>query len=432
MGTLAKPTACANPGLQTVESVVSGLFESLLGGGNASRDIRDTRDNRDNLVALWAERFNEVPPGQAFELTPDEIEAALKTVSPETQAQLKAAAKNISTLAAAFTQRLTEPLMLSPEAGLDAGLRVIPVERALCYAPGGRYPLPSTALMTVCTAKAAGVPEIYLTSPNMHPSIVAAGVIAGATRFFRLGGAHAIGAFAVGTARCPQVDIIAGPGNAYVTEAKKQARALNLCGIDMLAGPSEVAVLADETANPDWIALDLLAQAEHDPDARAFLLTTSQSLAEAVANSLKTQLSTLDLPDFVQQSLKNSALVILPTQEACLHALNQLAAEHVHLQVQNADAVLPKVLNAGTVFVGARATVPLGDYAAGPNHTLPTMGTARFSGALNPISFMRVQGVVRVSEAPGSAQNTLALTQNLAQLEGLTAHAAAAAQRCKA
>ncbi|MEB3205980.1 MAG: histidinol dehydrogenase [Vampirovibrionales bacterium] len=378
-------------------------------------------------IRRYGEQFSECQPRQAFELTQADIQAALQRVPQETLVTLQAAAQNIQMMADAVVSRVKEPVMISPETGLRAGVRWVAVDRALCYAPGGRYPLPSTALMTVITAKSAGVKEIFLTSPNMSDVIVAAGHLVGAHRFFRLGGAHAIAAFALGTEETPRVDMIVGPGNAYVSEAKRLVREAGLVGIDMLAGPSEVAIIADDTANAEWIALDLLAQAEHDPDARAILLTPSDALACEVSTHISECLTRLRLPAFVQKSLAGSAIFVLPSLHDCAEMANQIAAEHLHVQVEVPELLTPLLRHAGTLFVGHRATVPLGDYAAGPNHTLPTSGAARFCGGLTPLTFLRPQGWVEVQEPP--PVKTLMTTVALATAEGLVAHAAAAQAR---
>jgi histidinol dehydrogenase len=402
------------PQKSALQQTVATIFDAI--GQEGTQAIR-----------RYGEQFSECQPQQAFELTPVEIESALQRVPQETLKTLQAAAQNIQMVADAVASRVKEPVMMSPETGLSAGVRWVAVDRVLCYAPGGRYPLPSTALMTVITARSAGVKEIFLTSPNMSDVIVAAGHLAGAHRFFRLGGAHAIAAFALGSAETPRVDMIVGPGNAYVTEAKRLVREAGLVGIDMLAGPSEVAIIADDTANPEWIALDLLAQAEHDPDARAILLTPSDALACDVSNQISQYLTRLNLPAFVQQSLAGSAIFVLPSLNACLEMANQIAAEHLHLQVEAPDMLTTQLRHAGTLFVGHGATVPLGDYAAGPNHTLPTSGAARFCGGLTPLTFLRPQGWVHVQQPP--PVQTLSTTVALATAEGLVAHAAAAQAR---
>ncbi|MBX9671343.1 MAG: histidinol dehydrogenase [Candidatus Obscuribacterales bacterium] len=304
------------------------------------------------------------------------------------------------------------------------GLSFRPVERVGCYVPSGRYPLPSTALMTAMTAKVAGVKEIVLISPRLEKEIIFAGTISGVSEFYEIGGAQGIAALAYGTETIRPVDMIVGPGNAYVTEAKRQVQ--GEVGIDMLAGPSEICVIADDGADPEWLSLDLLSQAEHDPESRAYLITTSLSIAEKVVENVARKVEELSLPEFLEESLKNSAIFVLDTLVDCCNLSDLIAPEHLLLSVSNPEILESSLTNYGALFKGYGCTVAFGDYMAGPNHTLPTNRAARFQGCLSPLTFLRPQSWINVSkQAPGLASETAAF----ASIEGLTAHGAAASIR---
>jgi len=379
--------------------------------------IAQVKSEGDLALKALAAKFGDTIP-DSFLLPQSSIDAAIKRLSPETKTILDTAAKNIRTFAEAVKQSV-QPVNLN-QGDFSVGLDWRPVEKAACYVPGGRYALPSTALMTAITAQVAGVPEITIVSPRFGDEVIYAGSLAGATRYVQLGGAQAVAALAFGTETITSVDMIVGPGNAYVTEAKRQLQ--GVIGIDMLAGPSEVAIIADSGANPTWVAIDLLAQAEHDPDARAYLFTDSLTLAEAVAKEIPVQVEKLGLPDFMQQSLTQSGLFVLKDLTACVDAANALAPEHLALMVANPDQLKANLRHYGAVFLGYGTTVPHGDYLAGPNHTLPTARSARFNGSLNPLTFLRPQSWIKV-DAIASQFNTVA--RDFANLEGLKAHAEA-------
>jgi histidinol dehydrogenase len=280
--------------------------------------------------------------------------------------------------------------------------------------------------MTAVTAQVAGVKDICIFSPDLRDIILFAGLQAGVTEFYEVGGAQAVAAAAYGTKMIRPVDMIVGPGNAYVTEAKRQV--FGTIGIDMLAGPSEVAIIADGQANPEWLALDLLSQAEHDPSSRAYLFTDSESIADAVAQAIDGKLDSIKLPDFIDIALSGSAIVLLDSMEQCIEAANLVAPEHLQVQVSDPTTIKPRLKNYGALFMGYHATVPYGDYMAGPNHTLPTNRAARFTGGLNPFTFLRQQSWVHVKT---QAEDLPRLTAEFANLEGLVAHAAAATARRK-
>jgi histidinol dehydrogenase len=383
--------------------------------------IEQVKTNGDLAIRELGERFGDTVP-ESFLLSPDEIQAALNRISPDTKQLLQTAAENIRIFAEAVIQA-AKPVNLN-RGTFHVGLDWKPVERVACYVPGGRYPLPSTALMTAITAQVAGVPNICIVSPSFCDEVIVAGMLAGVTQFYRMGGAQAVAALAYGTESIEPVDMLVGPGNAYVTEAKKQL--LGVIGIDMLAGPSEVAIIADVEANPQWVALDLLAQAEHDPLARAYLLTDSEFLAQAVCKALQHILSQEnDLPDYLKQP-DWGAVFVLPTLDECIEAVNQIAPEHLELLVHDPETYKPKLKHYGALFMGYHTPVPYGDYMAGPNHTLPTGRTARFGGCLSPMIFLRPQSWIHANET------SLNLAQDAAQfarLEGLRAHALSAAAR---
>ena len=318
------------------------------------------------------------------------------------------------------------------EAGGVVRCLTIPLQHAACYVPGGRAAYPSTVIMTVAVARLARVPEVIVATPPRRdgailPEVAAAARIAGATRVLLAGGAQAVAALALGTATVPKVDVIVGPGNAYVTEAKKQ-----LSGevrIDSLAGPTEVVIVADSSADPRQAAVDLVAQGEHDPLALSVLVTPDESLAQRAIEALKTELAGHPNRVAAQSLAARGAAVVARDLDEALAFANDLAPEHLELLILNAAAALPKVPRAAAVFVGHHAPVPVGDYLAGPNHTLPTGGTARFSSPLNAADFVRRQNVIEYSSAQLAADSSA--IGSLARAEGLHGHARAVEVRRK-
>jgi histidinol dehydrogenase len=385
--------------------------------------IAEVAAGGDAALAALAQRFGDSPPKR---LSDADVAAAVGRVCPEIKAALLAAADNIRQFAQSTLAQAAAPFTLHLP-GRQVGLRWQPVARVACYVPGGRYPLPSSALMTAITAQVAGVPDICIVSPNIHDAVVFAGTLAGVREFWPLGGAQAVAAAAYGTAGFAAADMLVGPGNAYVTEAKRQLQ--GRLGIDMLAGPSEVVILADASAQPDWIALDLLAQAEHDPDARVYLLTDSPALALAVQNAVTRGVQCGRYAAFLPEALAQSGLFVLPTLEAAVAVANAIAPEHLALHVEDTDLFQPMLQHYGALFVGAGAPVPVGDYAAGPNHTLPTARSARFSGGLTPMTFLRPQTWQHLDRNHPDSQQLYEITETLATLEGLCAHADAARAR---
>jgi len=316
--------------------------------------------------------------------------------------------------------------------GTMLGQKITPLDRVGLYVPGGKAAYPSSVLMTAVAAKVAGVPELVMATPTpggaLNAPVLAAAALAGVDRIFRVGGAQAIGAFAFGTATIPAVDKIVGPGNAYVAAAKR--RVFGRVGIDMVAGPSEVLVIADESAHADWVAMDLFSQAEHDEVAQAMLLSPDRELIERVAQSMTRQLGALARRDIIEASIgRRGALIqVRDLREACELA-NRIAPEHLELAVADPEALLAHIRHAGAIFLGHYASEALGDYCAGPNHVLPTSRTARFSSPLGVCDFQKRTSLIRVGAAGAATLGKAAAT--LARAEGLEAHARSAEWRLR-
>jgi histidinol dehydrogenase len=354
-----------------------------------------------------------------------EMEAAERALPAAARAALAYAAERIERYHAAAVPKSWR---LTDEHGSVLGQEVRPLDRVGLYIPGGRAAYPSTVLMTAVPARAAGVREIVLVTPpgpdgRVQEAVLAAARVAGVTEGWRVGGAQAIAALAYGTASIRRVDKIVGPGNAYVALAK--ARVFGEVGIDMIAGPSEVVVIADREADPAWIAADLLAQAEHDPMARAVLITDAPSLLDRVTAALAAQLAGLSRRAIATAALEtHGALVLVDRLETAVEIANRLAPEHLELMVTVPAALLPRVRHAGAIFLGAHTPEVVGDYVAGPNHVLPTAGTARFASPLGPEDFVKRSSVIEYS--PTGLAAALPHLDVLARLEGLAAHAGAA------
>jgi histidinol dehydrogenase len=354
-------------------------------------------------------------PGESLRVDPSQLSSALDRLGSRERSALELAASRIRAFHEA--QRFAD--VEGPE-----GLRLLvrPVRRAGLYAPGGRAAYPSTVLMTTIPARVAGVRSIALATPPAHDgrlpnAVLAAAAIAGVDEVYRMGGAHAIAAFAYGTASVPAVDVIAGPGNVYVTLAKKEV--YGAVGVDAVAGPTEILVVADRTARPDHVAADLASQLEHDPMAWAVLVTDSEALADAVEESFTDLLGRLDRAEVVRAA--HCCIVVAPSLEEAMRVSNEFGPEHLEIVAEDAPALVAQVENAGAVFVGPYAPVSLGDYVIGPNHTLPTAGSARFSSPLGVYTFLKRTSISNTSAAQLVMLQEAART--LANLEGLTAHA---------
>jgi len=312
---------------------------------------------------------------------------------------------------------------------------VAPVATAGCYAPGGRYPLPSSVLMTAISARVAGVKNVWVASPRPHPVTLGAAHVAGAHGFLAIGGAQAIAAMAYGVGGVPKADVIVGPGNRWVTAAKAYVAGCGTCAIDMIAGPSECLVLADETADAAVIAADLLAQAEHDTDALPVLVTTHEPLITAVDKELQLQLSTLPTAETAAVAASKGFAVLASSLEEAIEVCDTVAPEHLEVFTADAVAVSKRLNNYGGLFVGTNAAEVFGDYGAGPNHVLPTSGTARFTGGLSVFTFLRVRTHIVADEDAGQNAEHQQLVEDsaaLAELEGLIGHQRAALARSHA
>lgn len=385
--------------------------------------IAAVRAGGEDALRAIAERFGDVAPGAPLVLGRAELSAALDALDPEARGVLKRTATRIRRFATARRADLGDTEV--PVPGGAAGVRLAPVERAGCYAPGGRYPLPSSVLMTAITAKVAGVKEVWVASPRPAPATLAAAALAGADGVLAVGGAQAIAALAFGVA-VPPCDAIVGPGNRWVTAAKQQLA--GTVAIDMLAGPSELVVLADGGADPARIAADLLAQAEHDADAVPMLVATDPGLLDRVDAELARQLASLPTAETARRALAGGFAVAVESLEEAAEVTNRIAPEHLALHVAEPSQIRESLTSYGALFLGEESAEVLGDYGAGPNHVLPTGGTARGFGALDVMTFLRPQGWLDV--APGPETRALARdAAALARMEGLEAHARAADAR---
>lgn len=354
----------------------------------------------------------------------DALETAAARLPEGSLALLERTADRIRRFALA--QRACITPMAVPIPGGRAGHTLAPIERAACYAPGGRFPLPSSVLMTAVTARAAGVEEVWVVTPSSEDIMLAAAAVAGADGVIWAGGAQAVAAVAFGTESIPKVDIIVGPGNRWVTAAKQLVS--GQVGIDMLAGPSELVVLADDPAKASWIAADLIAQAEHDPDAVPILVTTSPGLVERVRKDLSVQLADLDTAEIAATALRGGAALVCETLDQAISAVNDIGPEHLEVQLRETEQVLPRLKNYGGLFIGSGSAEVLGDYGAGPNHVLPTSGTSRYTGGLSVFDFLRVRTWMEL-DTTQEAQELFEDAEALAQVEGLYGHAASARVR---
>lgn len=374
------------------------------------------------LIEL-AERFGDLEPGVDPLVGASELKAALAGLAPEQRALLERCAGRIREFAA--RQRASIVEMSCEIEGGRAGHRVAPVERAGCYAPGGRFPLPSSVLMTAVTARVAGVTQVTVASPKPTQVTLAAAAIAGADQLLRVGGAQAIAALAYGIEGLDAVDVIVGPGNRWVTAAKHLV-SLHV-GIDMLAGPSELVVLADESADPAIIAADLLAQAEHDPDALPILVTTDPRGCEAVEAALGQQLAVLPTRATAEAALRQGYAVHCRDIESAIAVCDTLAPEHLELLVRDPEQLVGRLSHYGAVFVGERSAEVFGDYGLGPNHVLPTGRSARYRGGLSVLDFLRIRTELHCDDR--LSQQLIDDCEQLARLEGLHGHAEAARLR---
>lgn len=388
--------------------------------------LNDIKANKASAVLKYAEQFNEIAGEQSLTINVDELKVAFDSLPENDREVIKRTASRIKAFAQAQRNSIQD-LKVEIDGGFT-GHKIMPMEVAGCYAPGGRFPLPSSVLMTVIPARVAGVKTICLASPKPTKHTMAAAYIAGVDIMLRVGGAQAIGAMAYGIENIPAADIIVGPGNRYVTAAK-QIISSN-CAIDMLAGPSELAILADDTANPKIVAADLLAQAEHDTDAWPVLISTSINLIKQVNEEIEQQLSDLPTASTASVSIAKGLAVHARDIEEGLRILNHIAAEHVEIICSNAREITKRVENAGGVFIGSDAAEVIGDYGAGPNHTLPTGGTARYKAGLSVFNFLRMTTYIDIDN-PEKATQLYKDAAEMGRIEGLEGHARAAGFRLK-
>ncbi len=389
--------------------------------------LRNVRERGDEALREYTEKFDHAKP-ESLTVTPEEMREALDSVDPDFLRILKRAAENIRKF---HSRQVRNSFILNDEDGILMGQKVIPVDRAGLYVPGGTAAYPSTVLMDVIPAKIAGVKEVILTTPpgpdgKINPAVLAAASVAGADRIVKAGGAQAIAALAFGTESVPKADKIVGPGNAFVAEAKRQV--YGMVSIDMIAGPSEILVVADGKSNPAYVAADLLSQAEHDRAASAVLVTDSAELAEQVSAEIEKQVTGLARFEIARASIdRNGKIIVAEDLRAAIAIANEIAPEHLELCVDNPFDYLDSIRHAGSVFLGRNCPEALGDYLAGPNHTLPTQGTARFSSPLSVDDFVKkTQYTYYTKEALGRVARDVAA---FAEKEGLTGHARSAVIR---
>lgn len=404
--------------------------ETDLAIDNTVRDIlRDVRRRGDAAVLEYTRRFDHLNTASAaaLELSPARLQQALTTIPLAERTALQAAAQRLRDY---HVRQKSDSWSYTEGDGTLLGQKVTPLDRVGLYVPGGKAAYPSSVLMNAIPAKVAGVAELIMVVPTPHGVInelvLAAAAIAGVDRVFTIGGAQAVAALAYGTETVPAVDKIVGPGNIYVATAKRMV--FGTVGIDMIAGPSEILVLADNTMPADWMAMDMFSQAEHDEDAQAILISTDADYIDQVEQSIARLLPGMERSAIIEASLRRRAAMIVATDiDAAMAVINHLAPEHLQLSVANPQALLDKVRHAGAIFMGRSTAEVLGDYCAGPNHVLPTARTARFSSPLGVYDFQKRSSLIMCSPEGASRLGRVAST--LARGEGLTAHARSAEYR---
>lgn len=426
--------------LSSQDADFSVLFNNLLQQNkSAENDVRQTveailkniRENGDQALLSYTEKFDQVSAKQVSELeiSKQRMQQALTQISSEQRQALEAAAKRIRDHA---DKQSLQSWSTKDEDGNELGQVVTALEKVGVYVPGGKAAYPSSVLMNVIPAKVAGVGSIVMVVPTpkgeVHDMVLAAASIAGVDRAFTIGGAQAVAALAYGTETVPKVDKIVGPGNAYVASAKQQV--FGQVGIDMIAGPSEVLAICDDSANPEWVAMDLFSQAEHDENARAILISTNADFFEQVQQQMELLLKDLGRAKIITRSINNfGAFIQVKDLDEAAELANQVAPEHLELCVAEPEQLLKKIRNAGAVFLGHYTPEVFGDYCAGSNHVLPTSGTAKFSSPLGVYDFQKRTSVVNCSKQGANKLSEVAST--LAHSEGLTAHARSAEYRKK-
>ncbi len=395
--------------------------------GTVSEIIENVRKNGDAALLAYCEKFDKAKLSSLV-VSKEEIDEALNLVEPEFLEILEKAAQNIRKF---HSHQVRNSFIINDEEGIVTGQKVIPIDRVGLYVPGGTAAYPSTVLMDAIPAKIAGCRQVVMVTPptkegKVNPTILAAAYVAGIDRIFKVGGAQAVAALAYGTESIPKVDKIVGPGNAFVAEAKKQV--FGVVSIDMIAGPSEILIVADGKSNPAYVAADLLSQAEHDKMASAVLVTDSGELAENVSAELEKQIPMLERCEIARESIDvNGKIIVADTLDIAIEIANEIAPEHLELCVDNPFDMLDSIRHAGSIFMGRNCPEALGDYFAGPNHTLPTSGTAKFSSPLSVDDFVKkTQYTYYTKDALRKVAFDVAA---FAKKEGLTAHAKSAVIR---
>lgn len=393
--------------------------------------IKDVRDRGDSAVLEYSRKFDKLSDTGDFMVSAADLEAAAGKVD---KSFLDAMDKSIANIRSYHKETADRGFSIMTDNGSVLGSRVTPIEKVAVYVPGGKASYPSTVVMCAVPAIIAGVSEIILLTPpaadgGINPYIAATARLLGIDKVFRIGGAQAVAAAAFGTATVPKVDKIVGPGNVYVAAAKREV--YGYVDIDMIAGPSEIAVVADSSANPAWVAADLLSQAEHDEMARCFLVTDSGAFAERVGREIKRQLAGMARKDIISKALgSNSMMIVVKNIGEAAGIINNIAPEHLELITENPFAILKDIRNAGAIFIGAYSTEPIGDYIAGPNHVLPTYGTAAFFSPLSTRDFQKRSSLIYYSREDMEAFGPEAV--RIAEAEGLEAHANALKVRLEA
>ena len=406
--------AARAPGQESVSAIVAEIIADVIKRGDAA--LREYTEKLDGCTL------------DSFEVTPAEIDAAMDEAGPEFVETMRRAAGNIEDF---HRRQIRHGFVMTPGNGIVLGQRILTISRVGQYMPGGTAAYPSTVLMNCIPAKLAGVGEIIMATPpskdgSVNAGILAAARLSGADRIFKIGGAQAIAAMAYGTETIPQVYKITGPGNAYVAEAKRQV--FGIVGIDMIAGPSDVLIIADDSADPELLAADMLSQCEHGADSPAVLITDSASLAGKVSAQIEAQLPMLPRGNTAREAIdKHGRIIIAESLEEAFSISNYLAPEHLEIFLDKAFSYLDRVHNAGSVFLGKSTPEAVSDYYAGPNHTLPTSGTARFSGPLSVDDFTKKSSFTYYSE--DALENAAADIIRFAEKEGLTAHAESVSKR---
>lgn len=393
--------------------------------------IEQVKAEGDKKLLELSEKFDRVVLDKV-RVSKETIAAAYEQIDPKTVDALRFAASNISFYAKKQYECLQALKVNSPVPGVTLGHKLIPIERCGVYIPGGRYPLPSSALMSILTAKIAGVKSVCACCPpsrehgTIHPAVLVAMDIAGADEIYCVGGAQAIAAMAYGTESIQKVNLVVGPGNRFVAEAKRQV--LGDVGIDSIAGPSEVLIIADESANPSYVAIDLLAQAEHDPNTKTILVATDRAIIAQVEAKIDEYLGDLETSAIARESwLNNGQIYLVDSEDEAIRFSDEVAPEHLEVQTKDAHALSEKLSNYGSLFIGQYAPVAFGDYVSGTNHILPTMGTAKYSNGVWVGTFIKTSFFQEITEE--GCRNLSAACMHLANVEGLFAHKKSVAMR---